>query len=152
MKLFTLLATAGFAAVSSINIAQAEGQSKAQANVVEVFKSPTCGCCSKWVEHLREAGFQVSVSHVINPSATRRRLGIADRYGSCHTASVGGYAIEGHVPAADIKRLLTSRPKAVGLAVASMPPGSPDMESANPVPYETVLVQADGGAQVYARH
>ncbi len=152
MKLLTLLASAGFAAFSAIAVAQPEAQSKAQPNTIEVFKSPTCGCCGKWVEHLRQAGFQVSVNNVIDPSATRRKLGIPDRYGSCHTAIVGGYAIEGHVPAADIKRLLNGRPKAVGLAVASMPPGSPGMESANPVPYETVLVRADGGAQVYARH
>lgn len=122
------------------------------ASTVEVFKSPHCGCCGKWVEHLRESGFQVQTHEVADVPAARKQLGMPNRLGSCHTAKVGGYVIEGHVPAADIQRLLKEKPKALGLAVPSMPPGSPGMESPKPIPYETLLVQADGTTGVFARH
>lgn len=124
----------------------------AQAPVVEVFKSPRCGCCGKWVEHLRRNGFEVKAHDVEDATAARKRLGMPDRLGSCHTAKVGGYVVEGHVPAADIQRLLREKPKALGLAVPSMPPGSPGMESAKPVPYQTLLVQSDGSISVFAQH
>lgn len=120
--------------------------------VVEVFKSPTCGCCSKWVDHLKSQGFKVNAHDVSDVNAERKRLGMPERYSSCHTASVGGYVVEGHVPAADIQRLLKEKPKAVGIAVPSMPPGSPGMESPRPVSYETLLVQKDGSHQVFAKH
>jgi hypothetical protein len=125
--------------------AQAETQ-------VEVFKSPSCGCCGKWLKHLQQNGFQVSVHEVNDVPAARKKLDMPDRLGSCHSARVGDYVIEGHVPAADIQRLLKEKPKALGLAVPSMPPGSPGMETAKPVPYETLLVQADGSTNVFARH
>lgn len=120
--------------------------------VVEVFKSPTCGCCSKWVDHLKSQGFKVNAHDVADVNAERKRLGMPERYSSCHTASVGGYVVEGHVPAADIQRLLKEKPKAVGIAVPSMPPGSPGMESPRPVNYETLLVQKDGSNRVFAKH
>jgi len=119
---------------------------------VEVFKSPSCGCCGKWVEHLRQNGFQVQTHDVNDISATRKQLGMPDQLGSCHTARIGGYVVEGHVPASDIRRLLKDKPKALGLAVPSMPPGSPGMESAKPVPYQTLLVQTDGTSKVFAQH
>jgi len=122
------------------------------ATQVEVFKSPSCGCCGKWLEHLQQNGFQVSIREVNDVPAARKKLGMPDRLGSCHTARVGDYVIEGHVPAADIQRLLKENPKALGLAVPAMPPGSPGMETAKPVPYETLLVQADGSTRVFARH
>lgn len=122
------------------------------APVVDVYKSPYCGCCGKWVEHLQKNGFQVRSHEVEDVPGMRRALGMPDGYASCHTAKVGGYLIEGHVPAADVKRLLRERPKAIGLAVPSMPPGSPGMESAQPMPYNTLLVQASGKQQVFARH
>jgi hypothetical protein len=125
--------------------AQAETQ-------VEVFKSPQCGCCGKWIKHLQQNGFQVNTHEVNDVPAARKKLGMPDRLGSCHTARVGDYVIEGHVPAADIQRLLKEKPQALGLAVPSMPPGSPGMETAKPVPYETLLVQADGSTRVFARH
>lgn len=90
---------------------------------VEVFKSPTCGCCSKWVEHLRSNGFTVNAHDVSDVNTERKRLGMPERYSSCHTASVGGYVVEGHVPAADIQRLLKEKPKAIGISVPSMPLG-----------------------------
>lgn len=119
---------------------------------VEVFKSPYCGCCEGWIQHLRQNGFEVQAHDVNDVPAARSKLGMPDRLGSCHTAKVGGYVVEGHVPAADIQRLLKEKPKALGLAVPSMPPGSPGMESAQAVPYDTMLVQADGSTRVFARH
>lgn len=120
--------------------------------LVEVFKSPYCGCCGKWVEHLRRNGFQVRTHDMNNVPAVRKKLGMPDQLGSCHTARIEGYVVEGHVPAADIQRLLKEKPKALGLAVPSMPPGSPGMESARPVPYQTLLVRTDGTTQVFVQH
>lgn len=120
--------------------------------VVEVYKSAQCGCCKFWAEHLQKNGFEVILHNVDDVPAARKKLGMPDQYGSCHTARAGQYLIEGHVPAADIKRLLRERPKAIGLAVPAMPPGSPGMESDAPVPYDTLLVGEDGNAKVFARH
>lgn len=119
---------------------------------VEVYKSAECGCCKAWAEHLRKNGFTVSLHDVDDVPAARKKLGMPDKYGSCHTAKVGQYLVEGHVPAADIKRLLKERPKAIGLAVPSMPPGSPGMEGGRRIPYDTLLVSADGGAKVFSHH
>lgn len=119
---------------------------------VTVYKSPTCDCCSKWVEHLKKNGFRVRTHDVADVSAERQRLGMPGQYGSCHSAKVGRYLVEGHVPAVDIKRLLRDKPKAVGLAVPSMPPGSPGMESDRPVPYDTLLVRHDGSSKVFSSH
>lgn len=124
----------------------------AQATVVEVFKSPHCGCCGGWVEHLRQSGFEVKAHDVEDVPAVRQKLGMPDRLGSCHTAKIGGYLVEGHVPAADIQRLLKEKPKALGIAVPSMPPGSPGMESSKPIPYQTLLVQSDGSTRIFAQH
>jgi hypothetical protein len=122
------------------------------ADAIDVYKSPYCGCCGKWVEHLRQAGFDVRTHEVNDVPAARQRLGMTDRLGSCHTAKVAGYVVEGHVPAADIQRLLKEKPKALGLAVPSMPPGSPGMESSKPVRYNTLLVQSGGEASIFAKH
>ena len=122
------------------------------ADVVDVYKSPYCGCCEKWVEHMQKNGFKVNAHNVNDVPGVRKSLGMPDRVGSCHTAKVGGYLIEGHVPAADIQRLLKEKPKAVGLAAPGMPQGAPGMETATPVPYDTLLVQADGSTTVFAKH
>ena len=114
-----------------------------------VFKDPTCGCCGQWVEHLKNNGFDVKVQEVSNTAEYRRKYGVPDALGSCHTAVVNGYAIEGHVPAAEIQRLLKERPKAKGLAVPGMPAGSPGMESARPEPYSVMLFDAGGHTSVY---
>ncbi|ABM36574.1 protein of unknown function DUF411 [Polaromonas naphthalenivorans CJ2] len=119
---------------------------------VEVWKDPDCGCCKDWVSHLEASGFQVRVHDSGNAQA-RARLGVPDKLGSCHTAQVGGYALEGHVPARDIQRLLKERPKAVGLAVPGMPVGSPGMDgpiyNGRKDPYDVLLIQADGSSRVY---
>lgn len=120
---------------------------------VQVFKSPSCGCCGSWVEHMRAAGFAVKVTEVNDTTAARKRLGLPDRYGSCHTATVAGYVLEGHVPAADVKRLLATRPKAIGLAVPGMPPSAPGMDvPGRKDPYQVLLVDALGQSSVYASY
>jgi hypothetical protein len=120
--------------------------------VIEVYKSATCGCCKEWVKHLQANGFQVNAHDVANPSDYRQKFGMPDQYGSCHSATVQGYALEGHVPAADIKRLLATRPKATGLAVPAMPLGSPGMEGPRKDPYDVFLVQQGGKATVYKHY
>lgn len=120
--------------------------------VMDMYKSPECGCCKAWAEHLQKNGFKVILHDVDDVPAARKKLGMPNRYGSCHTAKVGQYLVEGHVPAADIKQLLKQHPNAIGLAVPSMPPGSPGMEGESSVPYDTLLVTQDGNAKVFAHH
>ena len=118
---------------------------------ITVYKSPACGCCGEWVKHMQANGFRVDVREVDDVTPIRARYGIPDRLASCHTALIDGYAIEGHVPASDIKRLLSERPKVKGLSVPGMVVGSPGMEQGPPQPYETIAF--DGrGERVYARH
>lgn len=120
--------------------------------VIAVYKSASCGCCTEWVRHLSAHGFTVKASDVANPSDWREQAGIPNALGSCHTALVQGYAIEGHVPASDIKRLLAEKPKAIGLAVPAMPLGSPGMEGARKDPFDVLLVQANGRTAVYKHY
>ena len=125
----------------------------AAAATLTVTKTATCGCCGGWVEHMKKAGFTLSVRDVENVTPTAQRLGVPDALRSCHTAEIGGYAIEGHVPAADVKRLLATRPKAAGIAVPGMPMGSPGMEhGGHKQPYQTILFDRDGKTQVFASH
>jgi len=119
---------------------------------VEVYKSPYCGCCTGWVEHMKAAGFSVTTTSVDDVPGARAKLGMPDKYGSCHTARIGNYVIEGHVPAADVKRLLQEKPAAIGLSAPGMPGGSPGMESAPARPYEVLLVDRGGRSSVFARH
>jgi hypothetical protein len=125
----------------------------AAAATIEVVKSPYCGCCTQWVEHLRREGFEVRVVDAEDVTPTARRLGVPDDLRSCHTASIEGYAVEGHVPAADIRRLLAERPDAAGIAVPGMPIGSPGMEQGDVrQPFEVVLFRRDGRRQLFAAH
>lgn len=122
---------------------------------VEVWKTATCGCCIKWVEHLQANGFKVAANNVAYGllAQIKRQAGIPEEQASCHTGKIGGYVIEGHVPAADVKRLLDEKPDAVGLAVPGMPVGSPGMEQGDEKePYEVLLVKKDGSTEVFARH
>jgi hypothetical protein len=120
--------------------------------VLQVWKDPNCGCCGDWVAYLRADGFQVQVFDSGN-AAVRKRLGLPDTYASCHTGLIGGYVIEGHVNASEIRRLLKEKPQAIGLSVPGMPVGSPGMDGAiygnRRDPYDVVLVFKDGSSRVY---
>jgi hypothetical protein len=118
---------------------------------IAVFKDPDCGCCSGWVDHLRQNAFPVRVTETAKLQPIKARLGVPSDLASCHTAEVGGYVIEGHVPASAIERLLRERPAAIGLAVPGMPIGSPGMEGENAKPYEVILF-AKGRREVFARY
>jgi hypothetical protein len=125
------------------------------ATAIDVWKSPTCSCCGKWVEHLEANGFAVTAHNTSASSLDRikRQAGIGDLLAACHTAKIDGYVIEGHVPAADIKRLIAEKPDALGLTVPGMPMGSPGMEQGDETErYDTLLIKKDGTAEVYARH
>jgi hypothetical protein len=116
----------------------------AQTPAILVHKDPNCGCCSGWVRHLKEAGFAVTVEETTDLQPVRKRLGVPADLAACHTAEVDGYVLEGHVPAAAVRRLLEKRPTAIGLAVPGMPAGSPGMEGGVPQPYDVVLFGAKG--------
>ena len=128
------------------------GLSVAGATEITVYKSATCGCCKNWVEHLRANGFTVKARDVADVTPYKNRYGITPALASCHTAVVDGYAIEGHVPAADIKRLLKERPKIQGLAAPGMPSGSPGMEQGHKDPYDVLSFDKAGKVSVYAKH
>lgn len=118
-----------------------------------VYKSPTCGCCTKWTEHVNGSGLSSKVELEQNIAAVQKRLGVPEALQSCHVAVAGEYLIVGHVPAEDIKRLLAEKPKAKGLSVPGMPVGSPGMEHGDHhPPYDTLLFQSDGQSSVFARH
>ncbi len=122
---------------------------------VEVFKSASCGCCGNWVKHMQQSGFTVTANNVAYSilQKIKRQAGVTEEFASCHTAHVGGYVIEGHVPAEDVKRLLQEKPEALGLVVPGMPIGSPGMEmGSEKEPYEVLLVKKDGSTEVFARH
>ena len=125
----------------------------AHAATMTVYKSPSCGCCAKWVEHVEQHGFTVKTVPTEDMMALKKQLGVPKAALSCHTAKVGNYIIEGHVPASDIKRLLAQKPAARGIAVAGMPMGSPGMEHGNHrQPYSTLLIGKDGKTKVFASH
>ena len=125
----------------------------AHAATMTVMKSASCGCCAKWIEHAQKHGFDVKVVNVDDIMAVKAKAGVPDELASCHTTMVGGYVVEGHVPAADIKKLLAEKPKAKGIAVAGMPMGAPGMEHADHrQPYQTILFKADGSTAVFASH
>ena len=119
-----------------------------------VFKTPTCACCDAWITHMREAGFSTTITVLPSLQSVRSSAGMPDALASCHTGRVGGYLVEGHVPAQDVIRLLAERPTAVGLAVPAMPLGSPGMETpqGHKEPYDTLLVLRSGDTRVFARH
>jgi hypothetical protein len=125
------------------------------AQEIEVWKSPSCNCCGDWVAHLKDNGFAVKVQDV--PQATleqiKRQSGVTDKLASCHTGKIDGYVVEGHVPAADIKRLVSEKPDAAGLTVPGMPIGSPGMEVGDTrEPYDVLLIKKDGATEVFAKH
>ncbi|MGH6784711.1 MAG: DUF411 domain-containing protein, partial [Sphingomicrobium sp.] len=125
----------------------------AHAATMTVYKHPSCGCCAKWIEHVEQHGHTVKTVATEDMMAVKKRLGVPDAQMSCHTTKVGNYVVEGHVPAADIKRLLVQKPRARGIAVAGMPMGAPGMEHGDHrQPYSTMLIGPDGKTSVFASH
>lgn len=143
------------AAAALLTVMGFQRTAQAQATTVQVWKDPNCGCCHLWMEHLQASGFKVEV-HDVGNTAARKRLGMPEKLGSCHTASVGDYVIEGHVPAADIHRLLKERPVALGLSVPGMPIGSPGMDGpeykGRKDAYDVLLVQKDGSTKSFQHY
>jgi len=150
MKRFTLAAAAAalvFAVVVRVVTAQSP-------TTIAVVKDPGCGCCTKWVEHLEKAGFKATVRESSEIDALKDSRGVPKAARSCHTGMVGRYVIEGHVPAADIRRLLKERPDVVGVAVPGMPAGSPGMEvpGGRVAPYDVIAFDKAGRTSVFASH
>ena len=140
------------AGTAGLAVSPALAQSSAGMPLMVVNKDPSCGCCSGWVEHIRAAGFQAKVVEPRNLAAIKARLRVPRDLHSCHTAEIGGYAIEGHVPASAIRRLLAERPSAIGLAVPGMPVGSPGMEvPGSPDDRFEVILFGPSGQQTFAR-
>lgn len=127
---------------------------EAEALEIHVYKTPTCGCCSKWIDHLRAEGFTVRAEDLPDLTALKASHAVTPALASCHTATIDGYVVEGHVPASDIRRLLSERPAIAGLAVPGMPLGSPGMEHPDPARHQAfdVLAFGNGAPRVFARH
>lgn len=146
---------AAFTVGGTATLAAAAQVQSAGPTIITVAKSPSCGCCGAWVDHMRAAGFEVSVQNVSQSRLARekQRIGLRPEQASCHTASIGGYFVEGHVPAQDVKRLLAERPTAQGLAVPGMPAGSPGMDMGpRREIFDTILIGAEGSARIFSRH
>lgn len=142
---------AGLAAL----VAPAWAAAQAPSVHVEVWKSPSCGCCKDWITHMEKSGFRFTV-HEVGNTAMRQRMKIPLALGSCHTAVIGRYAIEGHVPARDVQRLLKEKPEAIGLTVPGMPVGSPGMDGpeygGRKDPYDVLLIAMDGSTRVFSSY
>lgn len=153
-RLLLVLAALALAAppVSAEEPAAASGASRTPAAEVTVYKTPTCGCCTKWARHLEAHGFRVQTQDVADLAAVKRRLGVPREAEACHTAVVQGYVVEGHVPAEDVARLLDESPPVQGIAVPGMPKGSPGMESPHPEAYEVRVLDDTGLGGVFSRH
>ncbi|MDA0265530.1 MAG: DUF411 domain-containing protein [Cyanobacteria bacterium] len=137
--------------LSSCGIAKAPDI--AFANEITVFRSPTCGCCGLWIEHMEAAGFRVKDEVTEDMEAIKQQYGVPAHLAACHTTVVAGYVIEGHIPAADIQRLLTEQPDVIGIAVPGMPIGSPGMESGDYVePYTVFSFDEAGNTDAFAEH
>lgn len=118
-----------------------------------VYKSPTCGCCGKWITHMEENGLKVNAVDILEMNVVKERYGITRNLASCHTAIIDGYYIEGHVPAADVKRLIAEKTNSKGLTVPGMPVGSPGMEMGDRVDsYQVLSVKSDGSTEVFNQY
>ena len=137
----------------SVSVTAAD-QARTPTPMMSVFKTPTCGCCAKWVDHMRQNGFTVHVTDLNDLSSVKSKHGVPARLQSCHTGVVNGYVVEGHVPAADVKRLIKEKPAIVGITVPGMPAGSPGMEvpGITPPPYDVLTFDKAGATKVYATH
>jgi hypothetical protein len=137
-------------AVGSVTAQSTRGPSKKPHLLV--YKSPTCGCCAKWVEHVNAAGFTSETTNLPDVSPIKAKHGVPSQLASCHTSLVDGYVIEGHVPAGDIRRLLRERPAIAGLAAPGMPAGSPGMDVPSSPPYQVLSFDKQGRTKVFATH
>jgi hypothetical protein len=144
-----VLAAIGLAIVPVYALQKKEA--KPAAHAITVYRTATCGCCQKWVDHLKQHGFEPTVHIVENTAATAPGQTVPASLRSCHNATLEGYTVEGHVPADVIQKLLKERPKVKGIAVPGMPAGSPGMESPTPVAYDVVAFEADGKTSVFTR-
>ncbi|MDH4130194.1 MAG: DUF411 domain-containing protein [Gemmatimonadota bacterium] len=151
MKLRQLGVLALGAVAVVTGLAAARPEARAAGPSVMVYKAPTCGCCTKWMEYLEANGFTVKHEDMADVSPMKEELGVPRKLVSCHTAVVAGYVIEGHVPAADIQRLLREKPKLVGLSAPGMPGASPGMDTSDD-PYEVLAFDARGTATLWAKH
>ena len=124
----------------------------ANAAEITVYKSPTCGCCAKWVDHLEDSGFRVEVKERSNMVPIKAEFGVEPKYQSCHTARIDGYFVEGHVPAREIKRLIDEKPDIRGLSVPGMPMGSPGMEGDRVDRYQVLAIDSRNSASVYSQY
>jgi hypothetical protein len=143
------------AAGAALTVAARIGFTQGSGPTIVVHKTPTCGCCGLWVEHLEQAGFAVEAHDhdALGLDAVKTRLGVPRELQSCHTGVVEGYVVEGHIPAGDVRRLLAERPAGIGIAVPGMPIGSPGMEVGDRRdPYDVILFGADGARSVFASH
>jgi len=150
----TMALTVAFASLALTTAAVRTSPSDAPGKkpVITVYKDPGCGCCKSWIEHLRKHGYRVDAKDSPNMTEIKRTLGVPTGLTACHTAMVNGYLIEGHVPAADIDRLLAQKPKVAGLAVPGMPAGSPGMEGAGAQRYQVLTFDKSGKTTVFANH
>ena len=132
--------------------AQTPAGPKPATGVLTVYKTPTCGCCKGWIEHMKAAGFQVRAVDMEDITEVKQASGVPMKLRTCHTAIIDGYVVEGHVPADLVKKMLAEKPKVTGIAVPGMPVGSPGMEQGNQKdPYEVLLFDKSGKTSVYAK-
>jgi hypothetical protein len=150
----TMALTVAFASLALTTAAVRTSTSAAPAKkpVITVYKDPNCGCCKNWIAHLIKNGYRVDAKDSPDMTEIKRTLGVPTGLTACHTAMVNGYLIEGHVPAADIDRLLTQKPEIAGLAVPGMPAGSPGMEGASAQRYQVLAFDKSGKTTVFASH
>lgn len=150
MSLKKLVAAALLLGGAAVVLSFRTAASDPDADVV-VYKSPTCGCCSLWVDHMEAAGFTVSAENVLDMASVKHREGVPMDLSSCHTAIIGDYVFEGHIPARVIQDFLAEAPELAGLAVPGMPIGSPGMEGPNPMPYDVIAFDRQGNRGVFER-
>lgn len=152
MRVRTAMALLCLMILGQYSLAAGDSPTRQFGKEITVYKSPTCGCCAGWADYLRDNGFRVSVVDQHDLSPIRAQYGIGRELQSCHTAVVDGYAIEGHVPADDIWRLIAEKPKATGLTAPGMPRMSPGMHSIEPKGYDVLLFGSDAGVSVFSRY
>ena len=147
----TMMLVAGVATAGVVFAMQPPANAVVAASVVTVYKSPTCGCCSAWVDHMKQAGFEVRTVDMDDITEVKQASGVPIRLRTCHTALVDNYVVEGHVPADLVKKLLAEKPAVTGIAVPGMPMGSPGMEGATKDPYQVLLFDKSGKTSVFAK-